>query len=70
MSMRAFQPRKPRFNLGNRVVVTVPGIYRDRHSVVVEVIQPRSGDVYRYRVRFADGTDATFFGFELKEQDS
>jgi hypothetical protein len=70
MSMRAFQPRKPRFNLGNRVVVTVPGIHRDRHAVVVEVIQPRSGDVYRYRVRFADGTDATLFGFELKEQES
>jgi len=70
MSMRAFQPRKPRFNLGGRVVVTVPGMYRDRLAVIVEVIQPRTGDVYRYRVRFADGTDATFFGFELEEQDS
>jgi hypothetical protein len=68
--MKAFQPRKPRFNLGNPVVVTVPGPHRDRYGVVVEVIHPRSGDVYRYRVRFADGTDATFFSFELNDQDT
>ena len=69
MSMKAFRPRKPRFNLGNRVIVTVPGVHRDRNGVVVEVIQPSSGDVYRYRVRFTDGTDTTFFGFELKEHE-
>ena len=34
----------------------------------MEVIQPHAGDgVYRYRVRFADGTTATFFGFELED---
>jgi hypothetical protein len=52
--------------LGDGVLVTVPGMYRERPGMVVEVIQPRSGDVYRYRVRFTDGTTASFFGFELE----
>jgi hypothetical protein len=54
--------------LGDGVVVTVAGIHRHQQGVVVEVIQPRAGDVYRYRVRFPDGTTATFFGFELNDQ--
>jgi hypothetical protein len=36
--------------------------------MVMEVIAPRAGDVYRYRVRFTDGTTATFFGFELQNR--
>jgi hypothetical protein len=36
-------------------------------GVVVEVIQPRAGDVYRYRLRFPDGTTAPFFRFELND---
>jgi hypothetical protein len=40
-------------------------MHRGREGVVMEVIQPRAGDVYHYRVRFADGTTATFLGFEL-----
>jgi hypothetical protein len=40
-------------------------MYRRRQGVVVQVIQPRAGDVYHYRVRFLDGTTATFLGFEL-----
>jgi len=31
----------------------------------MEVIKPSAGDVYHYRVRFADGGMSTFFGFEL-----
>jgi hypothetical protein len=46
-------------------MVTVHGIHRGQKGVVVEVIQPHAGDVYHYRVRFPDGTTATFFGFEL-----
>jgi hypothetical protein len=65
---RAFQPRKPLFNLGDRVIVTVTGVHRDRNGIVVEVITPRAGDVYRYRVRFTDGTTGTFFGFELESR--
>jgi len=64
-STLAFQPRKPRFNLGDPVIVTVPGLHRDRHGIVMEIIVPGAGVVYRYRVRFTDGSAATFFGFEL-----
>jgi hypothetical protein len=67
LSKTPFQPRKPRFQLRDHVLVTVAGIHRNRPAVVVEVIQPRAGDVYRYKVRFPDGTTATFFGFELND---
>ena len=60
-----FKPRQRRFKLGDPVVIIVPGVHRERHGMVMEVIAPRAGDVYRYRVRFTDGTTATFFGFEL-----
>jgi hypothetical protein len=65
---KPFQPPKPRFSAGDRVVVIGPGIYRDKQATVMKIIEPRSGDfVYRYRVRFTDGTPATFFfGFELE----
>jgi hypothetical protein len=36
----------------------------------MEIMTPRAGDVYRYRVLFADGTEETFFGFELQATDS
>ena len=63
-----FKIRQPIFKLGDRVVVTVPGVHRDRHGGVTEIVKPRAGDVYRYRVRFTDGTTATFFGFELERR--
>jgi hypothetical protein len=51
--------------LGDRIVVTVTGTHRNRQGLVIEVIAPRSGDIYRYRARFRNSTTATFFGFEL-----
>jgi hypothetical protein len=33
--------------------------------MVVKVILPTAGDVYRYLVRFAEGANVSFFGFEL-----
>jgi hypothetical protein len=41
-------------------------MHHGQKGVVVEVIEPRAGDVYHYRVRFPDGTTATFLGFELQ----
>jgi len=64
-SSNAFHPRRPRFKQGHRVVVTLPGVYHDRQGIVIEVVKPSAGSVYRYRVRFADGAEETFFGFEL-----
>ena len=71
MNIRAPQPRKPRFNPGDPVIVTGPSVYRNRRGFVAEVIEPRAGDfVYRYRVRFSDSSSETFFGFELQSEDS
>ncbi len=36
----------------------------------MEIIEPSGDFVYRYRVRFADGTSVAFFGFELDIKDS
>jgi hypothetical protein len=66
LSSNAFQPRKPRFKLGDHVLATVPTVYRDRQGIVLEVITPTAGDVYRYRVLFEDGGRETLFGFELE----
>jgi hypothetical protein len=62
----AFEPRRPVFKSGDDIVVAGPGDHRHQHGTVVEIIEPLAGDfVYRYRVRLADGTLVTFFGFEL-----
>ena len=44
------------------------GLHRNKKGIVVEVVEPSTGDyVYRYRVRIIDGDafSTTFFGFEL-----
>ena len=68
--VNVYQPRKPRFVLGDRVVVVGPGIYRDKWGFVMEVNEGSGDFVYRYRVRFKDGTSGTFFGFELEIKQS
>lgn len=66
-----FRFRTLRYKVGDPVVVTGPGLHREKHGFVMEVIEPSTGDfVYRYRVRFPDGTSVTFFGFELKDKES
>jgi hypothetical protein len=57
---------KPRFQLADRVVVTGPVRNRGKRGLVMELVQKPGDAVVRYRVRFADGTSATFFGFELE----
>jgi transcription elongation factor len=58
--------QKPRFQPGDHVAVTSPGVYRHKQGVVIEVSQPSGDFVYRYRVQLADGIATTFFGFELR----
>jgi hypothetical protein len=65
VSRKFFQPPQPRFKLGDHIVVSAMGMHRNRQGLVIEVIAPRSGDIYRYRARFKDRTTATFLGFEL-----
>jgi len=64
------QPRVPRFKIGDGVVIICPGTYHYKYGFVMEIVEPSGDFVYRYRVRFADGTSSTFFGFELDIKDS
>jgi hypothetical protein len=60
----------PRFKVGDHVETLGPGnVNRGKRGVVVEVIGPAGDLVYRYHVRFLDGTSAVFFGFELQSAD-
>lgn len=63
-------PAGPRFNVGDPVKATGPGIHLGKRGVVVEIVEPSAGDlVYRYRVRFLGGSSGKFFGFELESAD-
>jgi len=63
-----YEPAKaPRFELGDRVLALAPTTpHGGKEGVVVEVLKLANGTLYRYVVRFVDGTTATFFGFELE----
>lgn len=63
--MRINLPDQPKFKAGDRVVVVGPGAYRERRGVIAEVLRHSGDYVYRYRVRFTDGGNQQFFGFEL-----
>ena len=58
--------QKPRFRRGDHVAVTIPGVYRGKQGVVIEISEPAGDFVYRYRVQLANGISANFFGFELR----
>jgi hypothetical protein len=59
-------PNGPRFEVGDEVTMIAPGTQAGKAGVVVEILEPKTGDyVYRYRVRFMDGDSGNFFGFEL-----
>jgi hypothetical protein len=57
--------RTPRFILGERVLVMGLDLHPNRSGIVVEVVESPVDAIYRYRVRLADGSSETFFGFEL-----
>ncbi|HYR82774.1 MAG TPA: hypothetical protein VE422_01700 [Terriglobia bacterium] len=64
-------PAGPRFKIGDNIKVVGPGEHLGKQGVVVDVVEPSTGDfVYRYRVRFSDGTSPRFFGFELESVQS
>ena len=63
-------PPEPRFKVGDEVIVSVPGSYRNQIAVVIEVLNHWGDFVYRYRVRFPDETSITCFGFELQLKES
>ena len=59
--------QSPRFKVGDSVRTVGIKTPAAKEGIVEEAIASTSGDrVYRYRVRFPDGTFGTFFGFELE----
>jgi hypothetical protein len=66
MSKQGFNKR-PGYSVGDSVIAVGPSnAYRGKQGVVVEIIEPGGDLVYRYVVRFGDGSTGTFFGFELQ----
>ena len=63
-----YEPAKaPRFEVGNRVLAVAPtNAHRGKEGVIREIIEPARDNIYRYVVRFVDGTTDTLFGFELQ----
>ena len=63
-----YEPAKaPQFELGSRVLAVAPtNPHRGKQGVIVKVIEPGGDRIYRYVVRFVDGTTDTLFGFELQ----
>lgn len=60
-------PRKPRFQIGDRVRTVGPSVRprKDNSGTVIDIVGPPENAIYRYRVTFADGTSELLFGFEL-----
>jgi len=56
----------PQVKVSNKVRVVSPTPDVGKEGIVVEVLEPLGDFVYRYRVRFNDGTVAKFFRFELE----
>ena len=52
--------------LSNKVRVISPTPDLGKEGIVVEVLEPLGDLVYRYKVRFNDGTVGKFFRFELE----
>jgi hypothetical protein len=59
--------RRPRFAVGDEVRTIGPGAPARgmRHGKIIEIIEGKGNPTFRYRVRFEDGSDGTYFGFEL-----
>jgi hypothetical protein len=58
--------RRARFDVGDRVRTVGPSVRRHASGTVSEVVISTEDVIYRYRVKFEDGSIETFFGFELE----
>ena len=65
VSRRKTHPPKPRFNVGDPIVVSV-GRDKGRQGDVAHVIQGEIDSVHRYDVQLNDGMRIRCFGFELE----
>ena len=59
----------PPIELNNKVRVISPTSDLGKEGIVVEVLEPLGDLIYRYKVRFNDGTMNKFFRFELELAD-
>jgi hypothetical protein len=67
MRETSWLPEKgPPLELSNKVLVLSPTPDHGKEGIVVEVLEPLGDLIYRYRVRFNDGTVGKFFRFELE----
>jgi hypothetical protein len=57
--------RTPQFRVDDKVIVVSPVSDKGKQGLVIQVIGHTGDFVYRYDVRFADGTSKRFFGFEI-----
>jgi hypothetical protein len=57
--------RPQKFRVGDYVIVVNPSVDKGKRGNVVQVSSHLGDFVYRYDVRFADGTSKRFFGFEI-----
>ena len=56
----------PPIQISNKVRVIAPTHDLGKEGIVVEVLEPPGDLIYRYKVRFSDGTMSKFFRFELE----
>jgi hypothetical protein len=67
MSGRYF-PHKPRFFVGDLVRAVGPNVSSRENipGTVIDILGSLENVIYRYRVKFPDGSWDVFFGFELE----
>ena len=56
----------PPVNLSDIVRVVSPTSDHGKEGIIVEVLELLGDLIYRYKVRFSDGTVGKFFRFELE----
>ena len=56
----------PPVQVSNKVRIISPTPDLGKEGIVVEVLEPLGDLIYRYRVRFNDGSVGKFFRFELE----
>jgi len=57
--------RIPHFGVGDQVRIVIPGLDKGKQGKIIQLIGHAGDFVYRYEVRFADGTTKRYFGFEI-----
>ena len=57
--------RTPQFLVGDQVRIVIPGLDKGKRGMIIQLINHAGDFVYRYEVRFGDGTTKRYFGFEI-----